>query len=252
MARDSNINIMHFGPNQSMERKKLWIFGDSYSDPTSSYMSHFEPWVSRIAGIYDVTNLSMCGTGPDFSLRELIDLIRDNDAELDETSVIFFISSIYRFNFKFLHASDQVLAPYVADGYPGQRNEEMVAQMERYSRFRPFVQDYLEQYVWHSSFNKTELLKIVGSLKLLSHRFEKMMVWPIFDDQKLVDIQDDGRFFYVKHSLSRIEGVGGGFSRDSRPNHLSQDNHEVMLRQLCGWMDHGIPIDVSLFSNPNV
>lgn len=236
-------------PIHLLKRKRLWIFGDSYADPNPGYKSNFETWVYMLAKRYDVTNLAVSGTGPDYSVSKLLEMISDHPRIVKDVSVIFMVSSKYRFNFKFLDHTDQVIAPYISDCYTGGRNDASMKLIERYSRFGGFVTDFMQQYVWHSSFNKTELLKTVGLLRMLTQHVEKMLVWPIFDTQDLVEVRDEDNFFYVSSELADIEGVAGnGFSNDIRPNHLRKENHDVMFKQLCDWMDHRTPIDVSRFS----
>lgn len=236
-------------PVHLLKRKRLWIFGDSYADPNPGYRSDFETWVYMLGKRYDVTNLAVSGTGPDYSVSKLIEMIADHPRISRDVSVIFMISSKYRFNFKFLDPRDQVIAPYISDCYSGSRNDASNELIERYSKHGRFVTDFMEQYAWHSSFNKTELLKTVSLLKMLGQHLEKILVWPIFDTQDLVDIRDEGNFFYVASELADIEGVlSNGLSTDTRPNHLSKGNHEVMFNQLSGWMDNLTPIDVSRFS----
>ena len=72
-----------------------------------------------------------------------------------------------------------------------------------------------------------------------------MLVWPIF---QVIDLPVTGNnnFYYVNKSLASYE-KSHGYKMDTRNNHLSPVNHEIMLSQLINWIDHNTPIDTSKF-----
>lgn len=222
-------------------KKKLWILGDSFASPFWPRL-HFESWEFRMGKKYDTLNLALDGTGPDYSVGKLLDLLFKHQDTAADTSVIFLLSHIFRFNFKFFDSHDQVLSTYVFDN----SDAESVDRLMKYDRYRVFMEDFMTEYVWHSTYYKTEFLKTVGLLKMLSQSVEKMLVWPVFDQQHLCNVTSDSKFFYVEDKLADMETTHV-VGRDTRPNHMSECNHDVMFRQLSNWVDNKQPIDTSLF-----
>ncbi len=229
-----------------MEKKKLWIFGDSYADPGYKVNNaHARSWPTLLANVHDVTNFAKCGTGPDWSIKRLLDAMETAD-DLDNISVVFLVSNPYRLNLGFLEDRDQSCLPYMAFGYEGS-DAHVNAVMMRYQRHHAFIKNLFNCYVEHSDYSRSEPLKIIGSLQILSQRFEKLLAWPIFD-QPLVQPRSDQRFFYVPTPLFDIEGDGDQMDgSDMRMNHLSDENHLVMASSMTKWVENGKMIDTGSF-----
>jgi hypothetical protein len=223
-----------------MHKKKLWIFGDSFADP--HYMVDNKPgtgtWVSGLTERYDTTNFSRCGTGPDWSINHLLDAMEQTpEHELQNISVIFLISYTLRFNLGFLDDRDQVLCSLLA----GDESWQEIKTDTDYSNYCKFMFMFFEHYVVHSKYDRSEILKIIGLLKILSNQLEKILVWPVVDRASIVPNNDD-RFQFVNHPLIEISGPIP--YPDLRFNHLSTDKHPVMLTCLIQWMDSGLQITI--------
>jgi hypothetical protein len=232
-------------------KEKVWIFGDSFSDPKYINNNNFS-WPTELAKNYDVNNLSLCGTGPDWSLDRLLQIQKLNQTQ--DINLIFFISNPHRFDFKFYKdARDQVLYFYLLNGPDNKDSDNRIAPYQQQKEFvKLFNRWYLGCQI--DSYIDKEIMKYVGALKLLEKIFKKILVWPIFD---MLKIQiDQGEKFYVVNDLplANIESdLRYTFSNDSRANHLSDDNHLVMLEQLSNWIDYSKQIDITRFriNTPN-
>ena len=224
-------------------KKKVWIFGDSFSDP-SYKLNDTISWPFEIANKYDVINFSYSGTGPDWSLE----LLQKNIKQLDKSSLkninlIFFISCIYRFNFNFYnHHGDQVLSKFIISW--GTLNKHVKREIKQYLPYQNFCKKFFSYYANSNLFEEQALLKIIGNLKLYEPMFNKILVWPLFQE---IDLPvSSNNFCYVDKSLSSYE-KSYGYHMDNRNNHLSPENHEIMLEQLSNWIDHNKPIESSKF-----
>jgi hypothetical protein len=222
--------------------KKIWIFGDSYSDEEYKTENQIS-WPIELRKKYSVTNFSKCGTGPDWSLNLLYNEINKNN-NLSDVSLIFFISSIYRFDFSFYdRPDDQVLYQFLT--WPGYKISKKT--IRKYLMYQNFCKSFFLFFAENKNFDQTSMIKIIGSLKLFENCFEKILIWPIFDELNL-SVADNKKFYIIKQMLSKIEdNVFPEFGKDLRANHLSEDNHKIMLDLLSNWIDYNIPIDTKIF-----
>ena len=221
--------------------ENIWIFGDSYSDKEYTYDFSFESWPYSIEKKYNVRNFSKIGSSPDYSLHKLLDEIEiSTDIELKNITLIFFVSSIHRFNFKFLDLKDHAVTTKFLD-------TRDLGVIKNYKKYSKFIKSFFNDYVFHSSYDKSELIKIIGCLNLLSNKFKKVLVWPIFD-RVTVDIQDANNFYFVKYPLHKIEPWPVGVIEDRRNNHMSKHNHLVMLSQLTDWINNDVVIELNNFN----
>lgn len=221
--------------------ENIWIFGDSYSDKEYTYDTSFESWPYSIEKTYNVKNFSKIGSSPDYSLYKLFTEIESvPDDELKNVTLIFFISGIHRFNFKFFDLKDHAITTKFLD-----TNDESV--MKDYKKYSQFIKNFFNHYIFHSSYDKSELIKIIGCLSLLSNKFKKVLVWPIFD-RITIDITNTNNFYFVKHPLHKIEPWPQGVVNDVRNNHMSKHNHATMLSQLTNWIDNNMEIDINNFN----
>ncbi len=224
-------------------KKEVWIFGDSYSDPSFKHNDTIS-WPNEIANKYNITNFSCLGTGPDWSLELLQKNIKQLDkSKLKNIDLIFFISHVSRFNFSFYnHQQDQVLTPLIAARQS--LNKHSKREIKQYSKYQSFCKDFFRYYANSNLFDEQTLLKIIGNLKLYEPIFNKILVWPIFQE---IDLPvSSNNFYFVDKCLSSFENTYG-HAMDTRNNHLSLANHEIVLEQLSNWIDHSNPIDTSKF-----
>ena len=217
--------------------EKVWIFGDSYSDPVSSLGQ--SSWTHDIAQRYAVKNFSHRGTGPDWSLNQL-QLQLETAGDLTDVNMIFFVSDSYRFNFDFYQNPEHQALYWLI-----YKNSNLY---EPYlNTHRKFCVQFYRHYISDINFLHRDTMKIIGCLRLYESVFKKILVWPVFYPARHAIAQTES-FHYVSSALSSFENNNGyRYRQDPRANHLSPENHSVMFQQLCSWIDHGISIDTSEF-----
>ena len=189
--------------------KKVWVFGDSYACQEDTDKVN---WPSLLSNTYDVQNLAIGGTGPTYSLNLLKDLMLNN--KTNDITVIFFISAIWRLDLKFLEKRDQHVIKFF----------DYDKKMKNYKQYKKQLKFILDQYILEDSFQNTELDKIIGSLKLYSDSFDKMLVWPIFNTTP-IQIHSTDKFQFVEDMLFMVEPVDNDLYHDERINHLSESKH---------------------------
>jgi hypothetical protein len=228
-------------------KKKVWIFGDSYSDSVNYIQNDYPTWPIELAKKYDVKNFSLQGTGPDWSLSLLNENMKSQGlGNLKDVTVIFLVSNPFRFNFSFYDPpGNQVLLPFI--GKYSDIGEYHKTEIKKYSKYFKFYKDFLKYYAYEETWVGTAVVKITGSLKLYEHFFKKILVWPVFDMPKFLTVPQTGKFYYVNKKLYDIESKKYKIGADPRSNHLSKENHVVMLEQLSNWIEYNTPIDLSKF-----
>lgn len=228
-------------------KEKVWIFGDSYSDPNYLEENTFS-WPTQLAKNYDVRNFSIRGTGPEWSLNLLLAQIKPIETT-DDVNLIFFVSNPIRFDFKFYKdPKDQALFQYVVDRCHSEPGESLVNKyLDRKRFFKEFVKLYIG--TMDDFYIDKEMIKYVGSLKLLERKFKKILVWPIFYRLN-IDIETSEKFMLINDlPMASVEpNQNFYFGYDSRANHLSKDNHIIMLEQLSAWVDNNSQIDIKKFT----
>jgi hypothetical protein len=227
-------------------KKKVWIFGDSYSDPKYITQKDWVTWPNQLAEKYEVTNWSCSGSGPDWSLDLLYkEIYSHNLDDLKNITLLFFKSHHYRFNLSFYeHPSHQALLLHldnVKKVIP--RHKKTV---NKYRKYFKFYTQFLKYYAYNDNYRDIAATKIIGALKLYEPFFEKILVWPIIDNPTLTIYQTD-KFYCVDNELYNIEPRSFFLSQDPRSNHLSKENHEIMLEQLSNWIEYNTPVDTTKF-----
>lgn len=227
--------------------KSVWIFGDSYSDINYDLGNEFT-WVKSLHKKYNVTNFSRSGTGPDWSLELLHNKILNTDKEiLKNISIIFLISDVYRFNFSFYNESKhQVLYSYMIDLYNLRNTSIVDEEISQYKKYRKFCKSHFTYVCGEPTYWEISMTKIIGALSIYSKLFEKILVWPIFYTTN-IDILPTENFLYVTCPLYDIEKISYDYHCDTRANHISKENHVVMLEALSNWIDDNESIDCSKF-----
>lgn len=233
--------------------KEVWIFGDSYSDrdyvdevlgPNYDYT-----WPRRLEKEYQVKNFSLMGSGATYAVDALIKQIDQlRIIHLKNVSVIFLMSDTHRLDLSFVSKYEQYYSAFLLDnGLTANGNKELDV---KYSKYKKFVQQLFEYYVFTDSYHNTERLKCASVVKHFSPLFEKILFWPIFET--IDHIESDENFFYMPQIFSKLENFD--FCKniiDPRTNHMSAENHDIMLEEIRNWIDHGVAPDVSRFKfNP--
>ena len=229
-----------------MHKQKVWIFGDSFGDPDYNTASNYS-WVKELATLYDVTNFAHRGVGADWVIKQLCDATVNKD--LSDTILIVLMPSVVRLNLSFYkQPSDQVYTTMIA--LP--KNQDQLELIQPYIKHKEFVESMFTYYV-DRDFTNRELMKSIGIIKLYSSLFKKTLVWNIDDDlpdNLATIVVNTDNFYYVNcglYSISKQEGIIVKHGTDYRANHLSYDNHVIMLQELTNWINNGTQITLSNF-----
>ena len=244
--------------------QEVWLFGDSYCQDSPAVFEstkhlinyEFISWPNRLKQNFNLKNFSRGGTGPTWSLNRLNNEIKENKDNLKNINLVFFISSIWRLDLKFykdpsdqwlgskIPALDRTMIDFGWDIKKFNKEEKKVIKPYKQNAF--FVKELWKQYFLTDSFQNTEMLKIIGNLRLHSDLFKKVLVWPIFNEP-FVSINSVNNFFYVNDLLFNIEKDPHGSGLDPRHNHLSEENHNIMFKQISDWINYSKPINIDEF-----
>lgn len=247
--------------------EKVWIFGDSYAqrnpiitESTKHLVDlEFKTWPLMMEDRFNVENFAKGGTGPSWSINQLLNKISSIDdlQQLKQVNVIFFISAIWRLDLSFYtqpsdqHLTAQIPAPNVDMINRGWNifnlNYESSRRVKPYSSHKRFVSDLWKYYLLNDTFQQTEIIKSIGAIKLLSTFFKKVLVWPVFHKPVLdIDYSNDN-FYYIKDILFGIEQDPFEFGKDPRQNHLTNENHLIMFEELKNWVVDSKTVNIDRF-----
>lgn len=225
--------------------KKILLFGDSYADKNST--GEYVGWPSLLENYYKVTNFALSGSGPDYQLQLLLDSIAANNySKFSNTVVIFLVSGTSRFIFDFYnsprdhHLSLQLSSDNITNESPG------YDELKPYLKYKNFILDFYRYYGTSDIVQYGQLLKTVGVLNLYATLFDKILVWPVFDNIHYDLPLMSSNLTFIPTPLFNIEGNPYG-DADIRPNHLIKENHHVMVSQLIEWIETKKTIDVEKF-----
>ena len=199
----------------------LLIFGDSFA--VSHARNQFEyTWPNRLSKNFITQNFAVSGTGPDFALQQFLK-INNRIHNKDKTSIIFCLSSITRFNFAFLKPEHQIVVNHILQPKIPTKLQEIT---NKYWRFKLFIEKFLKDYIYNSTYLETEIIKIILLLKYLTKDYKKTIVLPCFDNvtQNLFDFTQSENFFVYKDALIQYNKVD--IDIDNRPNHMDEDHHK--------------------------
>ena len=226
--------------------KTVYIFGDSFSDPDHDYaVAGNYKWAEELSKKYNIKNLSKKGTGPEYQIKNLINLIRKTPPEeLAQSKLIFFVSDPMRKYWKFLKPKHQYLIPYIIHPSHRQNNFDLFCQTKDYLKYNIFLRNY-DGYKGIQP--NEELIIFYNSLYSFAHRFSNTLVWPCFHCiPETFLINNTHNFNTINTSLIDISSAEN--VDDKQKNmHLHFLNHQIMLEQLSNWIDKNTHIDVKKF-----
>lgn len=206
--------------------REIWLFGDSYAreHPECDYS-----WPILLKQQYNTKNFAVGGSGPDYQLSVFLDNLSCTP-DTSNIDVIFFVSDIVRFNFKFLHCpSHQYVLKHLDN------TNTKVEHIGKYKKYKKFVKSFFQDYIYHSTYKETETIKIILLLKELSKHFSNMIIIPIFDnlDEPYVSFDSTKELCIIKNKFRDIESD----EFMSNPNHMSRLVHAHVYERLSHWLD---------------
>ena len=225
--------------------KEIWIFGDSFAEPSKN----LDSWTKLLKknNKFLIRNFALSGTGPDYQLKIFKKLMQESNIEdTKKIVVIFFVSDITRFNFKFLKPKDQVIR--FEDSWKNQ-NKLSKSLYKKYVRYKRFIKCFYNFYVFHSAYMETELEKILGFLYLHSYRFEKTLAWPIFNDSSDFLPMKSSNFYVPNKIMSELNKDMYPMGQSPNINHLTIENNHILATELENWIVTGKIIDCNQFKD---
>lgn len=218
-----------------MSKQQLWIFGDSFSDKNNSFFKYDgkESWPILIEDFYDVTNFSITGSGPHLMLQMLCNKISTNCKNI---IVLFFLGDCLRIDLNSLDKSKQwcireIILDRIDNMFADQKNKgadqnpkllKFVKENEKNTKWMG------KEYLLQDAFLNIEPIKILSTLKIISEKFKKIIVFPCFQHEAKVinnfNIINNNIFFVDKQELHKRYS-----DSDYHPNHIPIKQHKDFL-----------------------
>lgn len=229
-----------------MFMKTIWIFGDSYADPQQN-IANIDSWTILLDKKYNVKNFALGGSGPEYSLEKIYsELEKVSAEEAKDIIVIFLISNLTRYNFTFLKPHRQSIVRYVTFDKRDERIDSSVIYRIKSLLDKKkinFIRDFFKYYHFNQH-DEIHLLKILGAVKTLSNRVDKILCASCFDPIPEYVQLVDGNFYLFSHTqLFKLGKHNFKFEQDPRSNHIENWQHPVFFEQVSGWIDNNSLID---------
>ena len=232
-------------------KKNLYIFGDSYFTDYQKEVS-WPTYTTMLKTNYNVFNYAESGTGLEWSLKKLLEILSTTDAiTLKNSYLIFGLGSHYRFNFAFVDPSKQNFFGIEHYKLFNRSNWQTIhdvlppkqwikkflnkANIEQdYEFYKKFIIDYIENI----TYGETELDKTICYLiNLLENKFEKIFLFPIFYSPKL-EYKNIPKNIYINNFL--LSNIDWLHPREdiNRVNHMSENTHKIFYNALYNLIEH--------------
>jgi len=210
----------------------IHIFGDSYAREYD-YELYPYVWSNRLKSQFNIKNYAEGGTGPDWSLQKIINLV--NEIEDTSSYLIFCLTDIYRLNFRGFEPRDQFMVSKLLTRPEGDSAKDLKKLFKKYMRYRSMINVVYRHLLSYSSYHDTEILKIILYVKFFSDKFKKILILPCFDELTLtIDVLkkiNENNFYVHSKSLFRYaEEIKGWY--DERPNHLEKSQHTLLYNDI--------------------
>lgn len=210
--------------------KKLWIFGDSYSYHNTEQEFSYS-WPAQIENNFEVRNFSCIGSSADWSLQKLISEMSNNDTS--DITVLFFLTEPYRQNWNFWEdPKHQWLTSYI--GMDSDFFSDAIYQTKKYKNYSKFIKTWFRSL--KDEYYYIEYCKNIGIINLCATKFEKVLIWPCFDSISTIGTLNSNVTLSSSPMLDfELEPIKTRF--DERPNHLTEKQHEQMLKIIIKWIN---------------
>lgn len=204
---------------------EVWIFGDSFAQ---EHPECEHSWPMLLKKEYTVKNVAMGGSGPDYQISLLLNEIKKYDTT--NVDIIFFVSETSRFNFNFLKTPrHQYLIKHLSTD-----STLFTKDTTTYRKYKKFIKAFFQNYVLHSTYNDTEIVKIILLLRELGSKFNNMLIVSTFDDLDncLINIDNTKNVHIVKNKFKDVETD----RYMSSANHLSKEVHKHVYEKITYWL----------------
>lgn len=230
-------------------KPNLWIFGDSYCDPDFQNDKSYQGWPQLIKKEYNVTNFSKTGTGPDYSMQQLVKMLKKTKVnDRKNIHVFFVVSDIFRISLDFAnpffepHSKEALLVNFMLfKFFPKELKNRIELQKDINKTWTTKQQKKIEQifrhHILYSSYTKTEIIKTVLFLKELSYQFASVYVAPVYQHipEFFGNIDNTKNFYLAKNKIIDAFDNDFGYGEDPRNNHIPKDSHKKLVEHVSKW-----------------
>lgn len=239
-------------------KPNLWIFGDSYCNKNFINDSSHQGWPALVEQKYNVTNMSKIGSGPDYSVQQLVEMLKKTDPETKRHTHVFFgISDIFRIPMQFCNTQDQtnslesLLSVYMAYKFRWWKPKNARELLTKHftNKELNFVKKVYKENIFYSSYLDTELIKIILFLKEISKEFQTVCAVPLFDTLPYYfkPIENTENFLVLSNAVIEVFPVTTAFGVDKRNNHLPKHVHQKLVDSLWKWTAERQPFEFKDF-----
>lgn len=217
----------------------IYIFGDSYSREYD-YKLYPYVWSNQLKSQFNIVNYGLGGTGPDWSLQKIIDLVNKIKDPIN-CYLIFCLSNIYRLNYKGFDPTHQFLIPqFFANSLSIQKKrpdigieKDLKKLFKKYSSYKLIISLIYKNFLHYSTYHDTEILKIILYTKFITNRFKKVLILPCFAEltNDVLKKINENNFYVHSKPLCQYEKEKIGW-HDQRPNHLEESQHIVLYNDI--------------------
>lgn len=210
-------------------QNKLWIFGDSFADPdyNTTGAEHYQ-WCKRLEQHYEVTNMAVYGSGPQWSLNNFLKMLDNADKN---TNVLFIESTVYRLDLGcWEKPKNQIAIHKIAKGQNRHPQSEFLKGVVK--------------YVLTEDFENAEPLKILCTVQNLSRYVNKILYLPVIEAPfRKYGINKKVKNFYMpdfrlmEKSDAEPECKRPWPNGDIRCNHFSEYNHDFMYKLITDYFN---------------
>lgn len=224
----------------------IYLFGCSYVD------NNFEQewaWPQRMARFYESRNFGAHGSGPDYSLKQIKEVIKSGIVDKNKDLMIFFVPEYFRSNFRFLKTNEQVLTYSLTEGTTVHKFLEKKLKNIKEDD-KKWTKDWYYNYLMYDDNANMHIQKIYAMINSYASSFDRVLVMPTDGYHRnphvnnVEDMLTAPNITFVDVILDRVSNGEGDISEflnnkgiDLRPQHLSKENHELMYYLLKNWID---------------
>jgi hypothetical protein len=229
-----------------MNDQKIYIFGDSYAETRDNKRHQlFEySWPRKLETAFDVANFAVGGSGPQDVCIDLHNLVSTTDKQTLERSIaIIVLPDISRYNFSFYNKRNHSVFGQLNDNHT---IDHFFTQefLDNYSQDKlEFILNFRKFYLEHSINWAIEEVKYLSYFDNIATCFKQTLVISVNALLSNQTYQNIDIAPIDLESISKHDMIGNaGFGHDNRLNHISLENHNVMLEQLFDWIVNRTPI----------
>lgn len=230
-----------------MNNQKIYIFGDSYAETRDNkHHQFFEySWPRKLETAFNVTNFAVGGSGPQDVCIDLHNLVSVADKqELAHSMAIIVLPDISRYNFSFYNKRNHSVFGQLNHNYNVEHffTKEFLAN---YSQDQlEFIVNFRKFYLEHSINWIIEETKYLSYFDTIATHFKQTLILPVDTLMSNYKYQHIDIAPIDLESISKHERLDStGFGQDTRLNHISMKNHNIMLEQLFSWIVDKTPFD---------